>query len=84
MNIHKQHMELAGLATVGPKGQIVIPAEVREKMALTPGDKLAVLYIPHKQSIGLIKEGGLQELIEKMGSHLGPLGASTTESESEV
>ena len=32
MSIKK--IQLAGTATVGPKGQVVIPAEVREKMAI--------------------------------------------------
>lgn len=32
-----------GVATVGTKGQIVIPAEAREDMNINPGDKVIVV-----------------------------------------
>jgi len=32
-----------GVATVGSKGQIVIPAEAREDMKINPGDKVIVI-----------------------------------------
>lgn len=35
-----------GTAKVGPKGQIVIPKEVREMFDITPGDTLIVLADP--------------------------------------
>ncbi|HET6622667.1 MAG TPA: AbrB/MazE/SpoVT family DNA-binding domain-containing protein [Candidatus Saccharimonadales bacterium] len=65
-----KHVVLAGTATVGPKGQVVIPADVREKMGIAPGDKLVALYIPDKKSVGFVPESRLQQIIDKMGSHL--------------
>lgn len=67
---HKKHIELAGTVTVGPKGQVVIPVEVRDKMGLEPGDKLVALYIAHKQCIGFVAESQLQGMIDKWGDQL--------------
>ena len=68
-----KHLSLAGTATVGPKGQVVIPYEVRHEMAIEPGDKLVVLYIPDKKSVGFIPEACLQGVINKMGDNLDSL-----------
>lgn len=70
MSTKSKHIELAGTATLGPKGQVVIPADVREKMSIEPGDKLIVVYLPDKQSVGFIKEDAMQSLIDRMGDHL--------------
>lgn len=65
---HKQ-IHLAGTVTVGPKGQVVIPAEVREGMAIQPGDKLVALYFDDKKSVAFITEQQAQEYVQKMGQH---------------
>lgn len=66
MPFHK-HIRLAGTVTVGPKGQVVIPREVREDMGIEPGDKLVALYLDDKKSIGLITEKQAQKYIIQMG-----------------
>lgn len=68
-----KHLSLVGTATLGPKGQVVIPAETREKMGIAPGDKLVVLYVEDKQSVGFITEKQAQAMIDRMGAHLGAL-----------
>ena len=65
-----KHYSLAGTATVGPKGQVVIPVDVREKMGVAAGDKLIVMYLDDKQAVGFITERQAEEFINKMGSHL--------------
>lgn len=60
----------AGIATVGPKGQIVIPAEVREKMSIGPGDKLITLYLEEKQAVGFVTEAQAQTIVNQMGKKL--------------
>ena len=39
---NKKDCEFFGTATVGEKGQVVIPSQAREKMKLKKGDKLLV------------------------------------------
>ena len=65
-----KNYSLAGTATVGPKGQVVIPADVREKMGITHGDKLVVLFMEEKSAVGFITEKQAQAIINKMGEHL--------------
>lgn len=67
---HEQMFRLAGTATVGPKGQVVIPAEVRESMGIKPGDKLIALHICPKNAIAFITEEQAQHLVDKLGSQV--------------
>ena len=70
MDKSDQHFCLAGTGTLGPKGQVVIPAEVRENMGIKPGDKLITLYIPHKKAVAFITEAQAQQHIDRMGEKL--------------
>lgn len=66
-------MSLAGTVTIGPKGQVVIPAEVREKMSIMPGDKLLALFVEDKNAIGFITEAQAQKLVDRLGNNLSSL-----------
>lgn len=66
MTYHKA-IRLVGTVTVGPKGQVVIPSEVRESMRIEPGDKLVALYLDEKHSVAFITERQAQEYVIKMG-----------------
>lgn len=68
-----KHITLAGTATVGPKGQVVIPAEVREKMSISAGDKLVALYVEEKKAIAFITEEAAQDMVNHMGEHVAAL-----------
>ena len=67
MTFHKS-IELAGTMTVGPKGQVVIPAEYRDKMDIKPGDKIVGLYFEEKQSIAFVTEQQIQKFVDEMGA----------------
>lgn len=74
--MHKNKIELAGTVTLGPKGQVVIPVDVREKMGITSGDKLIALYMPEKNAIGFVTDESMQSLIDRMGDHVNALRSS--------
>jgi AbrB family looped-hinge helix DNA binding protein len=57
--------KLYGTATVGTKGQIVIPVDAREELGIKEGDRLYVVG-SHKGALGLFKEDMLEKFIEKM------------------
>lgn len=65
-NNHLHHEgQFYGTATVGEKGQIVIPQEARKNLKLKKGDKLLV-FGPHGDMLGIAKLSH----IEKITSHL--------------
>jgi AbrB family looped-hinge helix DNA binding protein len=66
-------IKLAGTVSLGPKGQVVIPADVRESMNIQPGDKLIALYSPEKKAVTFITEAGAQSLIDTLGDKLSGL-----------
>jgi AbrB family looped-hinge helix DNA binding protein len=65
-----QERKLYGTATVGTKGQIVIPADAREEMGINTGDRLYVIGLPKKGMAMLLKEDELDKLIEHMNFHI--------------
>lgn len=58
--------KLYGTATVGTKGQIVIPVEAREQLQIAEGDRLYVVGAPNKGIVSLFKEDTLEQFIEQM------------------
>lgn len=66
MGFHKKNIQFAGSATVGPKGQVVIPVEAREKMGIKPGDKMIAVYMSEQKAIGFLSEEAIDEMLNKM------------------
>ncbi len=62
--------KLYGTATVGTKGQIVIPADAREELNIQAGDRLYVVGSPRKGFLGLLKEETLEDFIEQTSLQL--------------
>ena len=59
-----------GMVTVGERGQVVIPAELREKLAVKPGDKLVACGALGNKGLVMIKAESVTEHIDKMIKHL--------------
>lgn len=49
--------------TVGTKGQVVIPQEVRELLNINPGDTMMVVT-KHSKAVGMVKMDDVNELME--------------------
>ena len=58
--------KLYGTATVGTKGQVVIPANAREEMNVQVGDRLYVVGSPDSGFLGLLKEESLEKVVEHL------------------
>ena len=54
-----------GVATVGAKGQIVIPADAREAMNIQEGNKVVVLRGPREGSIVVFRVDSLEKCWER-------------------
>ena len=67
MAITKQKLEDAfmGAVTVGERGQVVIPAEAREALEISPGDKLLVFLPPHGRMIAFARLSDLQSAADE-------------------
>jgi AbrB family looped-hinge helix DNA binding protein len=52
-----------GAATVGERGQIVIPAEARKKHGIETGDKLLIMGTPDQKGLMLCKIDSVREFM---------------------
>ena len=64
--MHNHDKKLYGTATVGTKGQIVIPASAREELGINVGDRLYVIGSPHHGLVALLQESQIECFIEQM------------------
>lgn len=67
--------KLYGTATVGTKGQVVIPANAREDLGINPGDRLYVVAAPGGKALGLLKEEALEEFVQHLSEQIENLKA---------
>jgi AbrB family looped-hinge helix DNA binding protein len=66
--------EFFGSTTVGERGQIVLPAELRKEFKIKAGDKLIVIGMSGKgkgpnERVMLLKAEVLNEIVEGMEKH---------------
>jgi len=69
MSMQPSSKKLYGTATIGSKGQVVIPADAREELGLKPGDRLYVLSGGHS-GVVFLKEEMLESLVEQMSAQV--------------
>lgn len=62
--------KLFGTATVGSKGQVVIPAEAREELGIQSGDRLYVLGSMHGNGVVLLKEDMIEQFVEQLSAQI--------------
>ncbi len=59
-----------GAATVGERGQIVIPIEARKRYNIETGDKILIMGAPHERGLMLIKIEAMREFMTAILSDL--------------
>jgi len=59
-----------GSATVGPRGQVVIPASARKELGVNGGDTLLVFKAPHNQGLVLLKAEAMEQVLSTMSERL--------------
>jgi len=71
-----------GSATLGERGQVVIPADARKDCEIHPGDKLLVFRHPqnHRMLI-LAKVGEMQQFLQQIASVIDRASARLAEEE---
>mgnify|MGYP003597409348 CR=1 FL=1 len=62
--------QLFGTATVGTKGQVVIPADARDALGIESGDRLYVVGSVEKKWVGFIKEEQFRELLNHLTDNI--------------
>lgn len=65
-----------GSATVGDRGQIVIPAEAREELGFAPGDKVLVMRHPIHDGLVVFKLEKVREFLDDFRDRLDQAEAS--------
>lgn len=68
--MHDHNKKLYGTATVGTKGQVVIPVQAREELGIKEGDRLYVVGMSNSGVISMLPESMLERHIEKMNLHI--------------
>ncbi|USN96677.1 MAG: AbrB/MazE/SpoVT family DNA-binding domain-containing protein [Candidatus Nomurabacteria bacterium] len=67
--MHPSNKKLYGTATIGSKGQVVIPAEAREELNLRPGDRLYVVSAG-AGGVVFLKEEMLENIVDQMSQQV--------------
>lgn len=62
-----------GTATVGERGQIVIPAEARGEIGFNPGDKVLIMRHPVHQGLMLFRIEAVKEFLDDFQKSLAEL-----------
>lgn len=67
--MHHFDEKLMGITSLGERGQVVIPANIREELNLKKGEKLMV-FAKHRHFIGIVKFDEMSEYLKKMLSKI--------------
>lgn len=62
---HSHEPEFFGSATVGERGQIVVPAGARQALDIKPGDKLLIFSGLHGNALSVMKSEQVTEFVSR-------------------
>ncbi|MBP7868471.1 MAG: AbrB/MazE/SpoVT family DNA-binding domain-containing protein [Firmicutes bacterium] len=69
----------AGSVTVGERGQVVIPAAVRNELGIGHGDRLLVFTHPRRVGVMLVKVDEMSAFLQVLQESLGRLQAQVAQ-----
>jgi AbrB family looped-hinge helix DNA binding protein len=75
--------KLYGTASVGTKGQVVIPAEAREALGIATGDRLYVVGSASGNLLCLLKEDAFEEIMQNLTAQVESFRALKQEKDKE-
>ncbi len=67
-NLHRP--KVFGSTTVGPRGQVVIPANARKEMGIDAGTTLLVFKAFHGQGLVLLKVDAIEQMMSMVSQQL--------------
>lgn len=67
-------LKIYGMGKIGPKGQVVIPAEARKELSLDPGEKVVILNMPNRHGLTIIGEESFNKHLNQMRNHFSHFG----------
>lgn len=62
--------KLFGSTVVSPKGQVVIPANIRKELGIDGGDTLLVFNAPRLEGVVLLKAEAVEHMLTMMSEHV--------------
>lgn len=65
-----QDIKCLGSTTMGPRGQVVVPAHARKELGINPGETLLVFSGPGKQVLVFLKADTVEQILNSMSEHL--------------
>lgn len=57
--------KIYGTATIGERGQVVIPSDLRKELKIKSGDRLMVFAKPEKKMISLMREKDFTDFLHR-------------------
>lgn len=72
-----------GLATVGTKGQLVIPAKAREEFGIQAGDTMVIIGIKDHAMLGICPVSSVEEMLSQMAKRMEQIQAVVEKSKQE-
>lgn len=67
----KHFPKILGTATLNEKGQLVIPAEARHNLGLTPGSRVVIMSSTRKPALILFKAEDVEAMVKNLTDALG-------------
>jgi AbrB family looped-hinge helix DNA binding protein len=72
-----------GSATVGDRGQIVIPAEARQELGIHPGDKVLIMRHPIHKGLMVFQLNSVKEFLDEFSAQVQRIEERTKDGEEE-